>query len=139
MKHGTNQARPSRRHTNAMQVSDFAIPGASGVMRMASLGILLACVGCGQTGPLNLTLEEQKVIDVAQDYLKKSNLTWKTPTEIKRPPNRVNVPDWKKYLDEEKDTWKVVYETPNEEMRALGARTLFVNLRTNEVRPNARK
>src|SRR5262245_17935429 len=108
-------------------------------MRLTTLGVLLVCFGCGQSGPPKLTLEEQKVIDVAQDYLTKSSLTWKTPVEIKRPPNRVNVPDWKKYLDDEKEIWKVVYETPNDEMRALGARTLFVNMRTNEVRPSARK
>src|SRR5688572_7375791 len=104
-------------------------------MRMMTLGILVVCFGCGQTGPLKLTPEEQNVVAVAQDYLKKTKTTWETPVEVKPPPNRVNVPDWKKYVEEEKNIWKVVYETPKEEIRALGARTLFVNMRTNEVTP----
>ena len=90
-------------------------------------------------GTLKLTPEEQKVVAVAQDYLKKTQLKWETPIEVQRPPNRVNVPDWKKYLEDEKNIWKVVYETPKEEMRALGARTLFVNMRTKEVTPSLRK
>jgi hypothetical protein len=61
------------------------------------------------------------------------------PIEVKRPPNRVNVPDWKKYVEDEKNIWKVVYETPKKELKALGPRTLFVNMRTKEVTPSARK
>jgi hypothetical protein len=90
-------------------------------------------------GPLKLTQEEQKVVAVAQEHLKKTKTNWQTPIEVKRPPNRVNVPDWKKFVEEEKNIWKVVYETPKEEFKALGARTLFVNMRTNEVTPSARK
>jgi uncharacterized protein (TIGR03067 family) len=91
------------------------------------------------TVPQKLTPEEEKVVAVAQDYLKKRKMTWETPMEVKRPPNRVNVPDWKKYVEEEKNIWKVVYETPKTELKALGPRTLFVNMRTNEVTPSARK
>lgn len=89
--------------------------------------------------PPKWSLEEQKVVAVAQEYLKKTKKAWETPIEVKRPPNRVNVPDWKKYVEEEKNIWKVVYETPEKERRRLGARTLFVNMRTNEVTPSVRK
>jgi hypothetical protein len=88
---------------------------------------------------LGPTAEERKVVAAAQDYLKKMKQPWGTPIEVQRPPNRLNLPDWKKYVKEEKHTWKVLYETPKQEMRALGPRSLFVNVRTNKVTPNLRK
>ena len=106
-----------------------------------SLLYVLACIpGCsGGSSPRQWTPEEQAVIAVAQQHLQKAQPTWETPIEVTPPPNRVNVPDWKKYFVEEKNNWKVVYETPREEMRALGARTLFVNMSTKEVTPSIRK
>lgn len=95
--------------------------------------------GNGPAKPLELTPEERMVVEVAQDFLKKTKRTWEKLTEVKRPPNRMNVPDWKKYVEDEKYIWKMVYETPKEEMRSLGARTLYVNMRTKEVRQSARK
>jgi hypothetical protein len=97
-------------------------------MRVTALGILLVCLGCGQPEPLKLTPEEQEVVAVAQYYLKQTKRAWETPVEVNRPPNRVDAADWKKYVEEENNIWKVVYETPKKEMRLLGARTLFVNM-----------
>ena len=89
--------------------------------------------------PLKLTPEQEKVVAVAEEYLKKANLGWERPIEVKRPPNRVNVLGSKKYAEDEKHIWKVVYETPEKEEKRLAARTLFVNMRTNEVIPSVRK
>ena len=71
--------------------------------------------------------------------MKKTKLEWGAPIDVKRPPNRVNVPDFKKYIEDEKSIWKLVYETPKKELRAVGPRTLFVNMKTSEVVPSARK
>jgi hypothetical protein len=89
--------------------------------------------------PLKLTPEQEKVVAVAQEFLKKTKRTWENPLEVKAPPNQVNVPDFKKYADEEKNIWKVVYQTPEKEFKRLGARTLFVNMRSKEVIPSVRK
>jgi hypothetical protein len=107
----------------------------------ALLVFSLLSAGCREApAPLQLTPEGQKVVDLAAAYLKnRGGDPWAAPIEVKMPPNRVNVPDWKKYLDEEHNIWMIVYPTPNDEMRALGPRKLFVNIRTSEVVSSARK
>lgn len=111
-----------------------------GYSRIGVLVCALICLGCSQApAPLQLTQEEQKVVEVATDHLTRRNLKWDTPIEITRPPNRVNAPDWKRHVEEEGNIWKIVYQTPDDELRALGPRTLFVNMRTKAAMPSMRK
>jgi hypothetical protein len=111
------------------------------IWRSAVFGVLLMCAACNVTpappAPLNLTPEQQKVVDLAQAFLKKIGRDdWGNPIEVKPPPNGRG---YLKHRGEEEHTWLVGYPTDDNEMQTVGRRDLFVNIQTNEVSQRSRK
>jgi hypothetical protein len=111
-------------------------------IRIAILAAACGAYGCAHDvppGPVKLTPEEEKVVAVAENYLKKTKKTWETPIEVSRPPQSGERAGLEEIRRGREEYLEGCLRNSKRGMRALGARTLFVNMRTNEVTPSVRR
>jgi hypothetical protein len=109
--------------------------------------MLASCGGCEEAAPpqghvppkdagppLRLTPEEHKAVDLAQAFLANKGMDWGKPFRFE--PQR-GVPET--LVGKGEDTYLLFYRTPDDEMKLLGDRSIFVNLRTGAVALQPRK
>jgi hypothetical protein len=97
---------------------------------LVALLLALAGAGCSNKPPsvppaAPANADEQKAVDLAQQYLDRSNLNWGAPKEIKPLP--------------EAGTFSLSYSTPEDEVKVIGDRAVTVNVKTGEVKPVPRR
>ncbi len=98
---------------------------------------LAACAGCQGDAPAppkgsgpggTLTPDEQKAVDLARDFLAKSGTNWGSPVKVQRQPKGFDTPAGKG-----EDTYLLTYPTPEDEVKTISWREVFVNTKTGKV------
>jgi hypothetical protein len=111
------------------------------IMAFASLA---ACAGCREktpappgsddgapppkAAPREWSPEQQKVVNLAKEFLKKNGTDWGEPEAVNRQGK-----DYETEGGKGEDVFWVSYATPTDEVKVLGPRSVVVNVRTGKA------
>src|SRR5262245_30728110 len=90
-------------------------------------GCVLVAVGCyrSELSAPTLPAEQKKAVELAQQFLEKENVKWGEPSAIELLPK-----DRPSFVGEGRGRYRIVFQTPSQEIQRLGDRAVLVNTET---------